>query len=114
MPMSVIDLNIFNSLKDATGAEFTGELIHAFLEDAPLQIQQMQAALTMQDAESFRRAAHTLKSNAATFGAMELSSLARELEGMGREENLEVGTKLEVMQEAFEQVKVELKELINP
>jgi HPt (histidine-containing phosphotransfer) domain-containing protein len=109
--MSVIDLTIFNSLKEATGAEFTGELIHAFLEDAPLQIQHLRDALAANDAESFRRAAHTLKSNAATFGAMELSALARELEMMGRDNNLEVGTRLEVMQDAFDQAKSQLKEL---
>lgn len=58
-----------------------------------------------------RRAAHTLKSNAATFGANELSALARELEMLGRENNLEAGNRLEVLQEAFESVKQQLNEL---
>lgn len=111
--MSSIDLKVFNELKDATGADFIGELVQAFLEDAPTQIAQMQSALTGQDAESFRRAAHTLKSNAATFGATDLSGLARELEMLGREKNLEVGNRLQVLEEAFDQAKNQLNELIR-
>lgn len=111
--MSSIDLKVFNELKDATGADFIGELVQAFLEDAPTQIAQMQSALTGQDTESFRRAAHTLKSNAATFGATDLSGLARELEMLGREKNLEVGNRLQVLEEAFDQVKNQLNELIR-
>lgn len=111
--MSSIDLKVFNELKDATGADFIGELVQAFLEDAPSQIAQMQSALTGQDTESFRRAAHTLKSNAATFGATDLSGLARELEMLGREKNLEVGHRLQVLEEAFDQVKNQLNELIR-
>ncbi|MCQ3937712.1 MAG: histidine kinase [Chloroflexi bacterium] len=109
--MSSIDLNVFNELKNTAGEDFIGELIRAFLDDAPLQIAQMKTALANGDAESFRRAAHTLKSNAATFGAVELTALARELERLGRENNLEMGNRLEVLQEAFENVKRQLNEL---
>jgi HPt (histidine-containing phosphotransfer) domain-containing protein len=52
-----------------------------------------------------------LKSNAATFGATDLQALARELEMMGREKNLAVGNKLDVLREAFELVKRQLSEL---
>lgn len=109
--MSPIDLKIFNELREATGAEFISELVHAFLEDAPVQITQMRLALTASDVEAFRRAAHTLKSNAATFGAAELSALARELEMLGRENNLAVGNRIEVLNEAFKRVKNRLNEL---
>ncbi len=109
--MTIIDINTFNVLKESTDAEFIQELINTFLEDAPNQIEQMRNALTQKDAELFTRAAHTVKSNAATFGATELANLARELESMGRENNLEIGNKLQVMQEAFYQVKNQLEEL---
>ena len=109
--MSSIDLKIFNELREATGADFISELVHAFLEAAPVQIAQMRSALTASDVEAFRRAAHTLKSNAATFGAAELSALARELEMLGRENNLAVGNRIEVLNEAFERVKNRLNEL---
>ena len=109
--MTIIDINTFNSLKESTGADFINELIDTFLEDTPIQIQQMKDALNKKDAESFRRAAHTIKSNAATFGATELANLARELEGMGRENNLEIGNNLQFIEEAFQNVKKQLIEL---
>ena len=109
--MSVIDLNTFNDLRETTGAQFVSELIDTFIEDSPSLINQMKKAISLLDAESFRRAAHTLKSNAATFGAMQLSSFARELESMGRENNLEIGNRLEVLEEAFQKAKSQLIEL---
>ena len=72
-------------------------------------IQNMQAALAKQDVDSFRRNAHSLKSNANTFGALELGALARELEAMARESNLDIGNRLDVLEEAFGQVATELK-----
>lgn len=111
MPTSQIDMNTFNSLKESTGADYIGELIDAFLDDAPNLLAQMKSALTSNNAESFRRAAHSMKSNAATFGAMELSALAKELEGLARENNLEIGNRLEVMEESFRQVESQLRAL---
>ena len=111
MPTSQIDMNTFNSLKESTGADYIGELIDAFLDDAPNLLAQMKSALVGKDAESFRRAAHSMKSNAATFGAMELSALAKELENLARENNLEIGNRLEVMEEAFRQVESQLRAL---
>jgi HPt (histidine-containing phosphotransfer) domain-containing protein len=50
-----------------------------------------------------------LKSNANTFGALELGALAKELELMGKENNLEIGNRLEVLNETFASVAAELK-----
>ena len=47
--MSVIDMNTFNALKEAAGADFIGELIDTFLEDTPGQITTMRNALAAQD-----------------------------------------------------------------
>ena len=106
--MSVIDQAAFDELKQMAGGDYINELIDAFLEEAPSMISQMEAALSSRDAEVFRRNAHSLKSNANTFGAMELGSLAKELEMMGRENNLNVGNRLEILKESFQQVSNEL------
>ena len=106
--MSVIDQAAFDELKQMSGGDFINELIDAFLEEAPSMISQMEAALSSRDADVFRRNAHSLKSNANTFGAMELGALAKELEMMGRENNLDVGNRLEILKEAFQQVSNEL------
>jgi HPt (histidine-containing phosphotransfer) domain-containing protein len=107
--MSTIDQATFNELKQMSGADFINELIDAFLDDAPNMIQNMHAALDTKDVESFRRNAHSLKSNANTFGATELGALAKELEMMGRESNLDIGNRLEVLGEAFGKVAEELR-----
>ncbi len=109
--MLKLDMNTFNSLKESTGADFIGELIDAFLDDAPGLIEQMKSSLAAGDAKSFRRATHSMKSNAATFGCMELAELARELEAMGRESNLEIGDRLAHMEEALHQVERDLRAL---
>ena len=107
--MSVIDQATFDELKQMSGGDFINELIDAFLEDTPSMISQMEAALSSRDVEVFRRNAHSLKSNANTFGAIELGVLAKELEMMGRENNLNVGNRLEILKEAFQQVSNELQ-----
>jgi histidine phosphotransfer protein HptB len=107
--MPLIDPAMFNELKQMSGTDFINELIDAFLDDAPNMIQNMHTALDTKDVESFRRNAHSLKSNANTFGATELGALAKELEMMGKENNLEVGNRLEVLNEEFGKVAEELK-----
>lgn len=109
--MSKINLSTFNSLKESTGADFIGELVDAFLDDAPTLIAQMRSTLAAKNAEAFRRAAHSMKSNAATFGAMDLSALAKELENLARENNLEVGNRVDLIETEFQQVKSELVSL---
>ena len=109
--MPAIDRATFEELNQMSGADFINELIDAFLEDAPLMIQNMRTAAATGDVESFRRNAHSLKSNAHTFGATELGRLAKELETMGRENNLEVGNKWEVLKDEFETVALELRGL---
>ncbi len=80
MSDGTIDLEIFNELKDATGADFAAELVATFLDEAPVMIADLKAAITSADAEGYRRAAHSIKSNANTFGATALADQAREVE----------------------------------
>ena len=107
--MPVIDKTTFEELKQMSGADFINEIIDAFLDDAPNMISHMHSALETQDIESFRRNAHSLKSNANTFGALELGVLARELEMMGRENNLDIGNRLDILKEVYENVAEELR-----
>jgi HPt (histidine-containing phosphotransfer) domain-containing protein len=112
MVQNEIDMATFEELKEMSGADFIDELIVTYLDDAPHLIDQMQTALKTQDAEVFRRAAHSLKSNSATFGANRLSLLAKELEVLGRENKLnEVGNRLDVLRSVYALVANELKVL---
>ena len=109
---SVIDATTFENLKQMVGADFIVELINTFLDDASQLLQQLDTALKTNDAETFKRAAHSLKSNAASFGANELSAWARTLEMLGRENKLnEVGDGLKALEEAYQAAEQELKRM---
>ncbi len=79
----VIDRAAFAALEEMAGAEFARELIGTFLEESPAMLRDLRAALADGDAERFRRAAHSLKSNGNTFGALAFAGLARDLEHDG-------------------------------
>jgi HPt (histidine-containing phosphotransfer) domain-containing protein len=107
--MPMIDQATFEELKQMSGGDFINELIDAFLEDAPNMLSNMQIALNTKDVESFRRNAHSLKSNANTFGAMELGELAKELEFMAKQNNLDIGNRLAVLRETYTKAAEELQ-----
>jgi HPt (histidine-containing phosphotransfer) domain-containing protein len=80
MAEPTIDLPTFTELQAAAGAEFVAELVDTFLEEAPAMLAELRSAQAARAADTFRRAAHSLKSNSHTFGATRLGELARDLE----------------------------------
>jgi HPt (histidine-containing phosphotransfer) domain-containing protein len=80
MAAPLIDAATFAELQASAGSDFVGELIDTFFEEAPAMLAELRRALGAGEGEAFRRAAHSLKSNANTFGALVLGMLARELE----------------------------------
>ncbi len=110
--MPVIEKQTFDELKQMSGADFINELIDTFLDDAPKLVTAIRSALAARDADSFRRAAHSLKSNAATFGAVALAELAKELEKLGKENRLtDTGDRLTALEEAVQSASEELRGL---
>ena len=77
---ATIDLATFKGLQDAAGAQFVADLVDTFLEEAPRMLEDLEDSLAARDAERFRRAAHSLKSNSQTFGALKLAAQAKDLE----------------------------------
>ncbi len=69
-------------------------LIDTFLGHVPGQMEALAAALGRAEADEVRRGAHTLKANAATFGAATLADLCRELEAAAKTGTLEGGSRL--------------------
>jgi HPt (histidine-containing phosphotransfer) domain-containing protein len=112
MDAPAIDRATFTELQDAAGAEFVAELVDAFLEDAPALLGELRSASAATDADRFRRAAHSLKSNGQTFGASALAALARELElnGLAAEASADA-TAIDRIDAAFAQAAAELKGL---
>ncbi len=75
-----IDPATFTELQATAGADFVNELIGTYFEEAPQFLADLRSAYAAQAADTFRRAAHSLKSNSNTFGALALGRMARELE----------------------------------
>jgi histidine phosphotransfer protein HptB len=84
MTAAPIDAATFAELRETAGADFVTELVATFVdEEAPQMLAELRAARAEGAAERFRRAAHSLKSNAHTFGALSLGEMARALELSG-------------------------------
>jgi len=112
MHEGVIDPATFAELQAAAGAEFVAELIGTFLEEAPGMLAELRSARAANDAERFRRAAHSLKSNGQTFGATALGALAREIELRGLDTDpARDGAALDALDAGYTQAAAALKEL---
>jgi histidine phosphotransfer protein HptB len=112
MTQPTIDVATFEELKATAGDDFVRELVDTFLVEAPAMLDDLRAAYAAGNADTFRRAAHSLKSNSNTFGALTLGKLAKDLElgGMApvREAN---GAPLEALEFEFARVAKALAEL---
>ncbi len=78
----VLDEGALGNLRELTGddPDFLAELIGTYVADAGCLLTAIRQALLVGDVPALRRAAHSLKSNSATFGATALAALCRELE----------------------------------
>jgi HPt (histidine-containing phosphotransfer) domain-containing protein len=83
MSDAAIDPAVLRELQDTAGADFVADLVQTFLQEAPVMLAELRSARAAADAERFRRAAHSLKSNSNTFGASTLGAMARALELKG-------------------------------
>lgn len=90
------------------------ELAETFYEDGANLIQQARQASQAGDAEALRRAAHSLKSNAANFGARQLTQMCKELEAQGKQGFFaDAMPRLEQIETEFTAVKAALQALIR-
>lgn len=114
MTESIIDRPTLEALASTTDKEFVGELVNTFLDDAPQLLASLESGLSAQDAESFRRAAHSLKSNGASLGAMAFSEAAKELEMMGKAGDLAAAPpKVASLRKQFDEVAAALKDYLH-
>jgi HPt (histidine-containing phosphotransfer) domain-containing protein len=112
MPDRTLDRAALTVLLDTVGGdrEFLGELIETYLADSPALFVELHAGLASGDATAVRRAAHTLKSTSATFGATRLAEIAKEIETAAAAGDLTgLGPRVEAAQAEFDAVGVELQ-----
>lgn len=109
-----IDLDTFDSLLETVGGdrEFLAELMVTYFDDTIPLFAAMHQASAAQDAELLRRSAHSLKSNSANFGALELARLCLEIEQAGKQGSFAgVAEQISQAETEYALVKAELETL---
>ena len=80
MAEPLLDEAVMHDLCDTAGGDFVAELVETFAAEAPGMVAELREAQATGAAARFRRAAHSLKTNANTFGALRLAESARAFE----------------------------------
>jgi histidine phosphotransfer protein HptB len=108
---SIIDPAAWAELQQTAGEDFVAELVQTLLEEAPTMLQALREAQAAAHADDFRRNAHSLKSNALTFGALALAAQARALEQGGL--SAVQGRELDTLEQEWQRVAAALQERIQ-
>jgi len=92
--------------------ELLRDLCHIFLEESPKLMQKLQQAVAAGDSDGVMRAAHSLKGESSYLGASGTSQAARQLEEMGRNQDLSgANTTLAVLEREVASLHLDLKDL---
>jgi histidine phosphotransfer protein HptB len=111
MVAAIIDGTVYQELVDSAGADFVVELVDTYCQETAQLITGLHSALEHDDASTFRRHAHSIKSSSATFGATDFAAQARELEMIGKSGDLSgAGPKVTELTVAFDSVTQALRE----
>jgi two-component system sensor histidine kinase/response regulator len=81
-----LDRAALANLRDVVGGDNSvlAELVSTFLEEAPLLLGRLHEGVAGGSAAMIRLNAHSLKGNAADFGALALAELCLQMEKLGR------------------------------
>jgi HPt (histidine-containing phosphotransfer) domain-containing protein len=110
----LIDPEAWEMMKAMTDPAFLIDLIDVYLNDSPELINQMRSGVGAGNLEMVRRAAHSLKSNSASFGANQLAEAARTLEMRTKNGSLDgAETMLEAVEVEYARLLPRLMELKN-
>lgn len=77
---TAIETAVIKKLHEFSDPEFVATLIEAFLQDSPNLVHMIEQGIAQQDIDRLRLGAHTLKSNAETFGIRDLVPLCQTAE----------------------------------
>jgi HPt (histidine-containing phosphotransfer) domain-containing protein len=108
-----VDASVLTRLSESMGGDdaFVAELIEQFVTDSPALVAAARKGIEAGDADEVRRAAHTLKSNAATFGANELSDRSSRLEAAAKAGTLDdASEQIDAIAEELDRVHAALRE----
>jgi len=107
--ITIFNKEAFYSLKKIFGVKFP-DAVSRYTQSIRDNVQSINDAVVKNDLESLERYTHTLKGLSAQFGAIELSTLSKTLEGLARDgEIVQVKNKLDELSKVHEKI----EELIN-
>jgi histidine phosphotransfer protein HptB len=111
---STIDKSVLVELQEAMGFDFTQELVATFLDEAPGMLADLKSSAEVNEQDAFRRAAHSIKSNANIFGAHGLAELARKMEISGLDpETNENEAQITALNAEYESAAIALRGLMD-
>ncbi len=99
-----LDREVFDKLREILGPALQ-QSIAPFLEDTPSYLDQLERAVEMDDADTARAMAHSIKGSSGNLGAMTLSHLAKDAEELAIERRVaDIRPLLERLRHAFDAV----------
>lgn len=108
--MVVIDTALLEELRDVMDDEFV-ELVNAFESDTRHRFGLLEQAIAVEDSESLRTTAHSMKGGAMGMGAVGLSRRFRGLELRGRECSFrDIDVELENAKRSFDETLDQLRD----
>jgi PAS domain S-box-containing protein len=104
-PIDYTFLNQIEVLQKPGAPDILSRVLSIFLEKSQELMQNLRDGIAAGDAVTVQRSAHSLKSSSANVGALELSSLLKEMESLGRANALEgAATLLPLIEEELRKV----------
>lgn len=102
---SSVDMKALEELREIMGEDFN-QLISVFISDSLKRLSDLDTAIKNNDAAEVRAVAHSFKGSALNLSAVALTELCKELETMGREQQLAGAAALLVkIEDEFAQVR---------
>jgi len=94
-PPTAIAWDMNKTLEQLGGdKELFREVIEIFLDDVPKHLASLRRAIENGDGEAIERTAHTLKGELGYLGIVEISQMARDMEGFGQTSELRLAASL--------------------
>lgn len=111
--LETIDYGILNEAREVLASGFD-EIVDVFMEDMPLYLDKLTAAIEQSDYVSAAQIAHTVKGSASTLGAVKLAHFSRELEYSARSDQpAHLDELFTQIHNAFDEVQIELRSFLS-
>ncbi|MGE3937231.1 MAG: response regulator [Nitrospirales bacterium] len=110
----ILDKQLLTDWEAMGGNGFISKLVHQFVRDAILCVEQLETGIQTGNTDILREAAHGLKGMAHNMGLSALARVAGEMEKMGRDHNTDsVGLLFQEAQQEFEKARQAFQAILS-